>query len=562
MRGDTVPEGRRWPLVLLSAFVAVTEVVGYGFSRATQQNGWQPQWPAPPVCVAALVGIDMVVYLVLLWWFGAWDRADVRPAPSHARAGGEEPHRWSDRRFFLASAALILICWLPYLVVYAPGSLPWDGVRSMNQFITDAPLENHHPVAMNALYAGLMTLGRALGSDNRGVALIVGFQTVICVVAFADSLSFVRHVGAARWMVSLGLAFFCLHPMWGLFAQAAIKDTLFNGLFVLFCTFLARVMAEGSRRQWAGLIASSAAVCFARNNGIYIVVAALAGLLLWLLRRHRYAAGRLSRVVAALAAAPVAYLLAFNLLWPALGINTHEDKEMLSVPLQQTARYLNRHGDDVTPEEHDAIAAILPYDDLAGLYEPDLSDGIKEKLVTDNGSLAPEQRSAYLEAWWHMFLRHPSTYVAATVANTYAYFYPWKIVGPELYRPFFYTIQEGLPINKSFVVSYVFPQGLRDTVTAAVATGPLEVPVLCALYSPATFVLLYLCLLCYALHRRNRLAYVVALPAVMLLLTTLAGPLNGQLRYVMPIAAELPLLACMVRLRMRDETAQPSHSLE
>ena len=52
----------------------------------------------------------------------------------------------------------------------------------MNQFITAAPLENHHPVMMNALYAALMTLGRSVRSDNFGLFMIVAFQYVVCVV--------------------------------------------------------------------------------------------------------------------------------------------------------------------------------------------------------------------------------------------------------------------------------------------------------------------------------------------------------------------------------------------
>lgn len=543
---------RRWPAVVLAIFIAATQFLGYGFSKATRDNGWQPQWPYPVLMALATVGVGVGAWLVLTLWFSAWDRADEH-APSrrgvHAKQGTGEASRWSDRRFFLLCLVLMLVAWLPYLVVYFPGTLPWDGVRSMNQFITDAPLENHHPVAMNALYAGLMTLGRLTGSDNRGVFLIVVLQTLVCALAFSDSLTFARRSGATRALLAVGLVFFCLHPMWGLFMQAAIKDTMFFGLFVLYVTCLARVLREGEGRQWLGLVGSGVAVCFSRNNGIYIVALTSLAALVWLARRPRSQRVALLPALGMLAAAPIVYLVAFNLLWPALGINTHEDKEMLSVPLQQTARYLNRHGDDVTAAEHDAIAAILPYDDLAQLYVPDLADPVKESLVTQDGSLPAAQREAYFSAWWSMFLRHPGTYLAATVANTYAYFYPWVIIGPELDRPLFYVAQQGPPINQSFDVTYVMPSSVRDEVTAVTATAPLTTPGLCALYSPATYVLLFLCLVGYAVHRGNGMAYVVALPGLLLLLTTLAGPLNGQLRYLMPLAGQLPLLACMVRRR-------------
>ncbi|MBQ9954580.1 MAG: hypothetical protein IJO87_04020 [Eggerthellaceae bacterium] len=550
-----------WTL-LFSLFFALTQLVGYVCSRATEEGNWELHWPPAWKMVLGVLAAWVAIFAImrlLFWWF---DRQGLR-----------EPNSWKPfapegffrRHCFIIPAVVIALCWLPYLLVYLPGSLPWDGVRSMNQFITDAPLENHHPVVMNLLYAGSMVLGRTLYSDNLGVLIIVLFQSAVCIVAFALSVRQLTRMDSPRWLVVLTLVFFALHPMWGASAQVAFKDTLFNGVF---CCFVLAVVcllyplrkrplgAAGPTRRvrpkspewsaWALLTVAALALCFTRNNGIYIALPTLLVLLAYHLitsKPHLRAARRFNCTwaVVVLAAVLGAHTLAYQVIYPHYDIKTDEIKEMMSVPFQQTARYLLEHPDDVTPEEREAIEAILPYEQLPDLYLPDLSDPVKESMHDEFGAMTDQEKSDYFAAWFSMGLRHPVTYIEATLANIYAYFYPWHIVGPDIARPVFsfYILQD--QINQSFDVHYVNSKELRDSVTSAINV-PIKMPIVCALYSPATFILLALTCVCYALRKRRGLPLIVAIPFAMLLITTLAGPLNGHLRYILPIAAALPLL--------------------
>lgn len=531
-----------WPALVCALFIALANVAGYVCSRAVPDDGYALHWPSAPALVAVVAVLWAVGYLLLRTLFRWLDRGSRRGWRTVAENG------FFGRHCLLVSAAVIALCWLPYLIIYFPGTLTWDGARSMNQFITDAPLENHHPVLMNLLYAGLMTLGRTLYSDNLGLLLIVLLQYAACVAAFSLSVRQLVSMKAPRWLVIASLAFFALYPGWGLFAQTAIKDTLFFAVFCLFALSLLRLMASArpTPSAWAWAAAAGLALCFTRNNGVYIVLPSLLALaaLFGLGRAFPRRAGRRrARTALGVAVAcAAAYLLAMNMAWPALGVNTKENKEMLSVPFQQTARVLLEHPGDVTDAERDAIAAVLPYDELADLYLPDLADPVKESLKDESGNLEGEARDAYFRAWLSMGLRHPATYLRATLANTYAYFYPWAIVGPDVDRPLWYVWMQGEPINKTFKVHNLTPDELRRPVTKFF-DAQLSIPVLSAIYSPALYVWAFLILVAYAAHRGNRRALVLAVPLAMLLLTVLAGPLNGQLRYALPIACALPLLA-------------------
>lgn len=531
-----------WPALVCALFIALANVAGYVCSRAVPDDGYALHWPSAPALVAVVATLWAVGYLLLRALFRWLDRGSRRGWRTVAENG------FFCRHCLLVSAAVIALCWLPYLIVYFPGTLTWDGARSMNQFITDAPLKNHHPVLMNLLYAGLMTLGRTLYSDNLGLLLIVLLQYAACVAAFSFSVRQLVSMKAPRWLVIASLAFFALYPGWGLFAQTAIKDTLFFAVFCLFVLSLLRLMASArlAPSAWAWAAATALALCFTRNNGVYIALPSLLALAaLYGLGRTfpRRAGRRRARTALGIAVAcAAAYLLAMNVAWPALGVDTKENKEMLSVPFQQTARVLLEHPDDVTDAERDAIAAVLPYDELADLYLPDLADPVKESLKDESGNLEGEAHDAYFRAWLSMGLRHPATYLRATLANTYAYFYPWAIVGPDVDRPLWYVWMQGEPINKTFKVHNLMPDELRRPVTKFF-DAQLSIPVLSAIYSPALYVWAFLILVAYAAHRGNRRALVLAVPLAMLLLTVLAGPLNGQLRYALPIACALPLLA-------------------
>ncbi|MDE8702835.1 DUF6020 family protein [Adlercreutzia equolifaciens] len=597
--------------LICAFFMALANLAGFVCSRATAEDSYALHWPAAPVAIGAIVAMTLVAYLLLSLLFRWFDR--------HTGWRTFYPSGFFARHPFLISAVIIALAWLPYLIVYFPGTLTWDGARSMNQFITDAPLENHHPVLMNALYAGLMTLGRTLYSDNLGLLLVVGFQYAACVAAFSLSVRQLVRMEAPRGLTIASLVFYAVYPGWGIFAQTAIKDTLFFAVFCCFSLVLLRLLRspQPTRGMWVGLLLASLALCFTRNNGIYIVLPTLAAVALYFwakkrreTREHARAAAATGRseaipstrqpaharhatstqpmiqarsqhatqppsdgasspdsarnttrrpaltALGVLAACLVTYALVFQVAWPALGINTKEDKEMLSVPFQQTARTLLEHPDDVTDQERAAIAAILPYDQLADTYLPDLADPIKEALISEDGSLSGANRSNYFAAWLSMGLRHPATYLRATLANTYAYFYPWTIVGPDIDRPLFYVWMQGEPINKTFAVHNVMPDSVRRPVTHFL-DQQLETPGIAVLYSPALYVWLFLILLAYAAHRRNRQAWVLAAPAIMLLITVLAGPLNGQLRYVLPIAAMLPLFAACVLMPQQKTAAPP-----
>ena len=138
------------------------------------------------------------------------------------------------------------------------------------------------------------------------------------------------------------------------------------------------------------------------------------------------------------------YNIAYNHVFlPMMNIKPGSEREMFSVPFQQTARYVKEHSEEITTEEAEAIRGILDFDHLAELYNPEISDAVKwtYKDKADNSA-----KLAYIKTWIKQFIKHPLTYFEATFNNTYRYFDPlqeeysggtggaYEISGPDFYR--------------------------------------------------------------------------------------------------------------------------------
>ena len=110
-----------------------------------------------------------------------------------------------------------------------------------------------------------------------------------------------------------------------------------------------------------------------------------------------------------------------NALLPVCNVTPGSTREMLSIPFQQTARSLKYLSDKATDKERKAISAVLDYDRLIELYNPERADNVKD---TYNENATKEELIIYFEVWLEMLKKHPSHYIHVTMNNCYYYFYP------------------------------------------------------------------------------------------------------------------------------------------
>ncbi len=483
---------------------------------------------APLWCAVIFAGYTLFFYNAVTELFAFFERAG---SGLKARALPKAIVFLLERRPFLIPFAVCLLAWLPCWLTLFPGTVLWDMQWQLFWYFGRYHITAHHPVLSTLLYGVIMDLGRTLLNDTLGLFLIVLFQQLSLAFVCAYAMKTFKAWGAAGWVRFLALVFFAAHPMIAFTVQTAAKDTISMSVMCLFCLLfidLLRNIKLGLpvyRKLAAAVIAALIASLF-RYNNIYVVVISFIVLI--------FAGQSLKRRLLCFCAALVCFLgvrLITNALNARYNAAPGSTMEYFSIPIQQTARYLRDYPDDVTPGERAAIDAVLEYGELAEIYDPEISDPVKNTSKRNDEAL-PE----YFRAWLSMLFRHPGPYLQATLNNTYAYYSP----AAESKSAVFVSWADQTTVLEYFYIDYS-PHAIREA-AYQVLLDFKELPVAGMLINQGSIVWILLLLVLWLYRKKSRATIIGFAPAFALLLTCIASPVNGDWRYFVPILIMLPLL--------------------
>lgn len=452
------------------------------------------------------------------------------------------------RHSFLCPFLLLLCgCILPLALVY-PGGMNADSWCQAGMYFRVVrpdwglyEFTSHHPPAHTVYFSSIIALGKKLGSADLGLFAVMLLQAGMHSAVFAYALHTMRQLGAPRYLRVLGLLAAMFSPFYVTAYPTVVKDNVYSWAILLFVIEVICMLHLGrdywrSGRHMALLALGILGSMLMRNNGKYVIWPMVLLLLIVFFVRYRKT-GLFRRVVLAL----LLPVLAANLIQSALmshyDIEKGSIREALSLPIQQTARYVLERGDEVTAEERAAIAAVLDYDNMARDYFPMESDPVKD-------AFNPEATAAdvlnYLKTWLRMGLKHPLVYVKATVNQSYPLVYPFaecgRLANGTLNRYHLYAA-ETIGIHDVEVAPRL--NNIRNEFnndlfylpfTGLVCSIPVHV-----------LVLMFLC--CYALSRRRWCFLIPALPLLLSVGIVLLAPgISGTPRYAFPIVYSLPVV--------------------
>lgn len=481
------------------------------------------------------VQIILAICAGLGWWFLFYMllKQCVRFCENRSVFSGEIIGSGVWKNYF----GIILLGWLPFLVMCYPGNVTTDAIRQLSMWCGYRPATNHHPWFTTLLFGQFMNIGRYI-SDNTGIFIIVVFQVVLCGAIYSHlCLRVRRYVGKNGALLTA--LFFAVVPMWGSYSVSVVKDTMFYAVFALyFCFFIdiftlndEMVSKKEERKRWLLFFVMNGAVCLIRNDGIYRVIPAGIALLAAVLKRKK--------MVFAVLVSVYGVLLIYNtFIFDVLGIAKGDLREMLSIPLQQTARYV-RDCNDVSEEEKDIIQNFMAMslDELKEGYNEELSDPVKGKTKVQS----MEELLRYGNVWLHMGLRHPGIYLQATINNTYGYYYPFH--NPEHRRGYQYYIKE----DPNFDIKYNNKKSVN--LISGYAHTWRVFPGISLLSSPGTYTWLTMIGIMILLKKRRYRELSVTSVFVLHILVCIASPVNGDLRYAMPLIACMPVYIAWVMTR-------------
>ena len=450
--------------------------------------------------------------------------------------------KFNEHPFIFSLIALSIVYGI-YLIIYYPGVINPDNANQIKEVLgmhtryldgivvinNDVTLTNFNPIIHTLLLGNLVKFGYMIGNFNFGLFLYTLIQVTVVVLTLSYSIYFLykENVRNKYLLVMLGIYIFI--PFFPFYAITAVKDTLFSMAVIFYTIKLYQfIKYENTFKSNVLFMFIILLVILLRNNGIYLVLLSLPFAF--------FVKKSLRKSVVIMTILVLLMNTAYGKILSALEIPNTSIREMLSIPFQQTARYVKYYGDEVTEEERAAIDKLLNYDTLAERYDPRLSDNVKNEY---NRYATNEDLKEYFIVWGKMLLKRPMTYINATTANIYGYFYT------DSYRWYVYHDLNSILPSEGF--DYHFNNlDITRLLIRGYGCGFREIPVLKLLVNCGMYTWAYVFLLFVLLLTKKRDLIVILLPAFASILIIIAGPANTYFRYVVHYAITLPLILGLI----------------
>ncbi len=453
---------------------------------------------------------------------------------------------------FLYSFIIIIICWLPYIISFYPAILSPDPSFQIKQFMgirtkysdyaimldDSVTITNHHPVFHTVLLGGCVKIGTLLGSANLGLFMYSIMQIIILASTLAYTIKYLTKLKSPNIFKVIMLGMYAFIPVFPLYAMSPVKDVLFGSFILLYIMMLFDLIKNNNYKWWKYLllIGVMILVTLLRNNGIYTIILSFPFLFLISLKNKKVLLLIFLLVVGS-------YYSYTKILLPSLKITDGSIREMLSIPFQQTARYVKTYPKEVTKEEQKAIDKILNYDTLAKRYKTNIADPVKNEF---NKYATSNDLKKYFIVWLQQLKKHPITYVEATLDNTYGYFYPnttnWYI---------YYKYDKRLSLDN---IDYHYNKlDFSRNILQNYGLSYPYIPVLGLFVNIGFTTWLYL-YLAYLLLKQKKSRYLIVLSvAFSLILVCFASPVNTYFRYALPGIFSLPVTMAMLYSILKKE---------
>ena len=447
---------------------------------------------------------------------------------------------------------ILFIAWIPYFMAYFPGSISRDGMTQINIARGAAPLSNAHPILSTWCMSIFTKIGKIINNDYIGIFLYVLFQTFIMISALIYMLKFVHDLVKNKFVIYIAMAFFALYPTWGMMVESVIKDTLYTAFFIFFTTMFAQiVLYKEEKTQDLNFLfkffLAMIGICFWRNNGIYVVIISFIVLLISKTMKNY------KKTVAVLLAFIMLLYYGMNAwVYPMLNVQKGSTREMLSLPFQQTARYLRDNPQDVTEEEKKIISAILDYEKIPELYNPNIADYARNTFKENSTS---EELKEYFVVWLKMFFRHPETYFKATLNNTYNYYY-FKDMRNFMNEYQNYTAWD---INELAIEENKFEFVNNCKTILEKYVGVMNrIPLVNHLGRCGLFTWVVLIAFALMFRRKEFAGMILCVPLFVAILICIASPVNGLQRYMWCVMGTIwvPLAALFSRKETKEEVKE------
>lgn len=472
----------------------------------------------------AFIILLVLIYILLIIIFKLLDKI------SNNKEKGNKLYNFIfEKNPLLITFIIFFIFSIPFIIFYYPGPVHWDGLQELNYFYKIDAFSNHHPVFPTLIMGLSMKLGRLIYNDNLGIFLYTFPQLMFSCFTFAYILKFMKDIKTSKIIRVLTFIFFLFNPVWYVNGYTIVKDTYYYLFFIWFLIYYYKFYLDNSKKNTYLLFLFSMLVILFRNNGIYIVIASL---IPYLFKKN------LRKKAVSFILIFILFQFSYNKSLDYFKIRPSNIRETLSVPIQQTARYIKYYDKQLSKKERNYVENLyrMSIKEIKKKYQPELSDPVKFPWkVNDKKELIE-----YFKFWFKCFKKHPKVYVDSFLENYYGYFYPlkkdykdgvaWFIV---VYNKRVNTGYFDLHYLKTFKTERNFITNFTNKLKVTKGIG--------LIYNTGVYTWVLLILIGYTLYKKRYTNLIFSIPILLTLAFCFLSPVNAYLRYMNPIIVTIPV---------------------
>ncbi|MBO0475851.1 hypothetical protein DOK76_02135 [Vagococcus sp. DIV0080] len=476
---------------------------------------------------------------------------------------------------FLFSFILIIICWIPIILINYPSILVVDAFRQMRQYYGEVPIANAHPPIHTIMFGLSIDLGRKLGSADLGLFLSNVPQILLTATGFSLTSVTLKRLRVPKFILYINLIIGCFSPAILGMLMVSTKDLLFSSsVLVLYNIVVLYLIIENKKvkdRVFYGIffIIMSTLVILFRKNGIFMIYPIL---LIFMIKTIISTVSVIKNkgkdktsILISLGVTVILFIPIFlsqkidNALEMKYSMEEDVKKsEMLSIPFQQTARYVKKYPEEVTSSEEKVIRKVLDYENLEKLYVPHVSDNVKRTNPRDT---TKEEFREYFITWYKMFLKHPEVYVEATASQNYYMFSFENLNNYYMYLENGYYKKKNVPegekyqeiMSKLGITHRDNKMGIQANLVRVYKMID-SIPILNFISNFSVWIVLLLLMFGISIKKKCYQTLLLTIPMIMLLATIFAGPIiRGYVRYGLPFILVGPLLIGMLFFETNKE---------
>lgn len=438
-------------------------------------------------------------------------------------------------KHFAVTFLLILLCWLPFWLMYYPGVVISDSVDQMWQAVTGV-YSNHHPVVQTWLIQFIFYIcGLFTDNFNTHVAVYCILQAFVVAAIYAYTIKSFYEYGVKAWFCRAVTVYFALMPYNIMFGINMWKDTLFSAFMLLFIVVLWRNTRDGAEQKQLKvtisemflLFLSGFGICMFRNNGLYsfLLVIPVAFIIMW--KQNK-------KICVTLLCTLCAVMFVRGPVFSMANVSAPDTIESLSIPAQQIANVLASDG-VITEEQKEQLNVIVDISRIAETYDPHGSDPIKNLVrEMENQAYLAEHGGEYFKLWLQLGIQNPGFYLEAYVDQTEGYF------NPDIQR-WQYTVgicETSLPIE----TTPLLPAFLCSLLYRYIGNWGWSVPVVGMLWSIGAMVWLALILAGLCIIHKKLKDFMLFVPVAALWATLMvATPVWAEFRYIYALFLCMPV---------------------